>query len=130
MEQGLNMNELKEKRLNLLVALGEETHNLVRGGSMTISDKLRSLSEEIKKADIQISKTSNAVDISCCPQCHEALQADAMFCSKCGFAVKEYFAAYVAKCHCCGTPMKAEQNYCVVCGTKQSSHFSIEKSAE
>lgn len=130
MEQGLNMNELKEKRLNLLVALGEETHNLVRGGSMAISDKLKSLSEEIKKVDIQIGKTSNAVDRTCCPQCHGELQVDTIFCSKCGFGVKEYFAAYVAKCNCCEAPMKAEQNYCVVCGTKQNSHFNLEKSAE
>lgn len=130
MEQELSINELKEKRFNLLVALGEETHNLVRGRSAMISDKVKSLSEEIKKVDIQIGKASNRVDRTCCPQCHSELQADAMFCSKCGFAAAEYFAAYVTKCHCCDMPMKAEQNYCVVCGTKQNSHFSLEKATE
>lgn len=119
MEQGLNMNELKEKRLNLLVALGEEVHSLLREGNMSVSEKLQSLSEEVKKVDVQISRASHTIDKTSCPQCHGELQADAVFCSKCGFAAGEYFAAYVAQCHYCGMPMKADQNYCTACGTKQ-----------
>ena len=130
MEQGLNINELKEKRLNLLVALGEEVHNLVRGEENVLSDKVRSLSEEVKKVDIQIGKNSSIVDKTTCPKCQGELQEDSVFCSKCGFAAKEYFAMYVEQCDYCKAPMKTKQNYCNVCGTKQTKVLSLEKAAE
>ncbi len=126
----LNVSELKEKRLNLLVTLGEEVHSAIRRGDAVISEKAKSLSEEVKKVDVQIGQNTNKLEKGICPKCQGELQEEAKFCSKCGFAVEEHFAMYVAHCSYCNTPMQAEQNYCSVCGTKQLKAFSLEKAAE
>lgn len=127
-EEGLN--ELKEKRLNLLVSLGEEAHSLLRSEKQEVSDKMKNISEEIKKVDVQINQITNPMDDSSCPQCHAKLEQGTMFCKECGFAVQQYFAAYVTKCSCCGVPMKAEQKFCIACGTKNKNQQLLEKVAE
>ena len=112
--------ELKEKRMNLLIALGEEVHSEIRKHQGQFSEKMNNLSKEIKQVDIQISAHTHVLDMNACPQCSAQLEVEAMFCKQCGFAVKEYYAAYVKKCTCCEAPMKAEQKFCGNCGTMEA----------
>lgn len=117
--EGLESNKLKEKRGDLLLALGEEAHKVLRQEQEVVSEKMKQLSEEIKVVDIEINHLNNPIDKTCCPKCHRKLAGEEAFCRECGFAVQQFFAAYVTKCECCGVPMKGEQNYCSVCGTKR-----------
>lgn len=125
--ENVGLNELKEKRMNLLIALGEETHSAIRRQEVQNSEKMKNISNEIKQVDIQISTLTHSNDIGACPKCQAQLEAEAMFCKQCGFAVKEYYAAYVSKCSCCGSPMKAEQRFCGSCGTMKSKENDLEK---
>ena len=120
-----SMNELKEKRGNLLLALGEEAHKTLRLGS-DISEKMKQLSNQIKEVDIKINRMSNPVDYTVCPQCQHKLSQEEAFCGECGFAVKQFYAAFDAKCICCKSLIKSTQQFCNVCGTRQRNAESEE----
>ena len=122
-----SLNELKEKRLNFLIALGEETHGEVRKQNNSLTDKMKKLSLEIQKIDVQIDGLTNQVSIGCCPQCQTPLDTECIFCKQCGFAVKEYFSAYVKKCSFCGNPMKENQKFCIRCGEQYRKQVKLEK---
>lgn len=116
----ISLNELKEKRLNLLIALGEETHGEVRKQNSNLTDRMKKFSLEIQKIDVQIDKLTNQISIGCCPQCQTPLDTEVIFCKQCGFAVKEYFSSYVKKCSFCGNPMKEKQTFCTRCGEQDA----------
>lgn len=129
-EGKVSIAELKERRINLLIALGEQAHNSVRKEDGSFTDKMMSISQQIKEVDIQIGNMTYFIDYTSCPKCQTKAEPGTVFCKQCGFGVKEYYAAYVKKCDCCGELMKAEQRFCITCGTKSSEYTGLENVAE
>lgn len=120
MGEELNLNQLKQERMNVLLRMGEEAHRLVREGKQEMNEEIMEASKAIKDIDIQIGKLSGSFDYTLdkCPNCGNGIEQGVAFCGSCGFSIRDYLNQFTAKCDVCGARISEGQGFCEVCGTK------------
>lgn len=119
-EKIMDQKALEQKRLKLVMELGEEMHRTIRCKESFGGEKLKAISDEIRKVDGEIGKLAGDLNPKVCPQCGTALEEGIMFCGNCGCNVKDYYGKYTKTCPICGKKATEEQSYCGACGSKIS----------
>lgn len=121
---------LKEQRRNFSI-LGHDYYKKVTEEEGLVINELVSYVEEIKEAEIKISKLQQQmlsldkalqepVD-NICPQCGKLMEAEAKFCSACGtFLDIEQEQVKENVCKSCGNTLKAGAHFCAKCGAPVS----------
>ncbi|MDM5314844.1 zinc ribbon domain-containing protein [Fictibacillus sp. b24] len=123
-----NSAEAAAKRLELIVALGEQTYELLRKEEITLAG-LTGLAQAILDQDrlmYETNKTINEMnaktetDLTC--ECGVHLNANAKFCGGCGQKVesrnKDQQDDYTLKCDTCKELNPGDSHYCGCCGNK------------
>lgn len=120
MGEELNLNQLKQERMNVLLRIGEEAHKLVRNGDQEINEAIKQASQSMRDIDIKIGQLSGSFNYTLdkCPKCGNAIEQGVAFCGSCGFSIRDYENQFTAKCNICGARIGEGQTFCEICGTK------------
>jgi Double zinc ribbon len=118
--------EAAAKRLELIVALGEEVYELVRRGELGLT-RLTVSAQAIQEQDSIIYRVSKSIseindkneDSYTC-ECGAPLNANAKFCGGCGQKVeiqnKVHVKEYTLQCLTCGEMNPSGSDFCGCCG--------------
>lgn len=121
---------LKEQRRNFSI-LGHDYYKKVTEEGELIISELTSYIEEIKEAEIKISKLQQQMSSldkelqepvdNICPKCGKLMEVEAKFCSACGTFLKvEQDQSKENVCRSCGNTLKAGAHFCGKCGASVS----------
>ena len=111
-------NQLRQKRIEAILELGEFYYKKLRQTRAFGEEEIRSVVEQIAELDLEIVKVSGTwmTEGNCCPNCGEKTGEKSMFCTGCGYSIKDYMQQFIGNCSRCGAKVKKEQNFCDVCG--------------
>lgn len=117
MEQ-LNENQLKVKRAETMMQIGEFYYKKFRELSTTPDEEVMSLIDMVINLDLQIAQVTGACieQQGVCPSCGTEIGENSLFCQNCGFSLKEHADQFIGNCTRCGAKIRKGQNYCDVCG--------------
>lgn len=116
--ENLNEKQLKIKRAEAVLQLGEIQYKMLRETKQEVSDEVLSIVESIAKIDLEIAKITGIwmEAEGQCPNCGGQIGENSVFCGSCGYSMKEHAAQFVGTCKRCGAKIKKGQNFCEVCG--------------
>ena len=116
--ENLNEKQLKIKRAEAVLQLGEIQYKMLRETKQEVSDEVLSIVESIAKIDLEIAKITGIwmEAEGQCPNCGGQIGVNSAFCGSCGYSMKEHAAQFIGTCKRCGAEVKKGQNFCEVCG--------------
>lgn len=119
MEQ-LNENQLKVKRAETVMQIGEFYYKKFREQSATPADEIQGLVNTVAEFDLQIARVSGAwmTQEGICPRCSTQVDETTAFCPNCGYSMKEYKEQFVGTCNRCNAKIRTGQKFCDVCGVR------------
>ena len=117
MEQ-LNENQLKVKRAETIMQVGEFYYKKFREQSAAPDAEIQNLVNMVAELDLQIARVTGAwmEQEGVCPSCGTQVGENTAFCPNCGYSMKEYLAQFVGNCNRCNAKIRTGQKFCEVCG--------------
>ena len=117
MEQ-LNENQLKVKRAEAVMQIGEFYYKKFREQSATPDADVEKLVTMVAELDLQIARVTGAwmEQEGVCPSCGGQVGENTAFCPNCGYSMKEYQEQFIGTCNRCNAKIRKEQKFCDVCG--------------
>ena len=123
-----NLAEVKETRLQNVVALGELVHKS-RINNVNNDTAIQQLSTAILHGDQQIYQTTKQIlaataTTGSCSKCQSELPASAKFCGTCGQVNEVYVLnnAPTKQCGTCNQQIDATSQFCPCCGVVQGGN--------
>lgn len=117
MEQ-LNEKQLKEKRAEAVMRIGEIYYKKFREESMIPDAEVQNLANTVAEIDLQIARVTGAwmEQEGVCPSCGTQIGDGTAFCPNCGYSMKEYLEQFIGNCGRCNAKIRKGQKFCDVCG--------------
>lgn len=117
MEQ-LNENQLKVKRAEAIMQIGEIYYKRFREESAVPDAEIQSLVIAVADIDLRIAKLTGAwmEQEGVCPSCGMQIGENVAFCPNCGYSMKEYLEQFIGNCSRCHAKIRKGQKFCDVCG--------------
>lgn len=114
--------ELEMKRLQAIFALGEHLYMRYRTDAFHSDEELQPYFTQLAAIDKEIGQSGGKIYFSNhlekCPNCNKPLKEKGMFCTECGFSIKEFLEQFTKICPNCQAMQIEENVFCEVCGTK------------
>lgn len=119
MEQ-LNENQLKVKRAETMMQIGEFYYKKFREQSAIPDAEVQNLAEMVVYLDLQIAQVTGACmeQEGICPNCGGQVGEDTAFCPNCGYSMKDYIEQFIGNCSRCSAKIRKGQKFCDVCGMR------------
>ena len=125
MKQKEQIEQLKQKKIALLLQLGEQAHQKIIHNQFDLAEivphsaSVLALDKEIYQTSMQLIGDDQVQNS--CTKCHQTMNRAAKFCGACGNPNELYVEVNISKktCSICEEHIPSTSNYCPCCGSKQ-----------
>lgn len=114
--------ELEMKRLQAIFELGEHIYLRYRAGAFHDDEEFQPYFAKLAAIDKEIGQSGGKIyfsnHLTTCPNCNQPLKEKGLFCTECGFSIKDFLEQFTKVCPICHAMQMEGNVFCEVCGTR------------
>ena len=122
----ININEAKQKKIELLLELGTMTYEHIRKNKINrdlfdnIDSQILEIDKVIYENNLKIKEQDHTKEIEYYCECGYEFKSGDKFCAECGEKRPDEEVEYATFCKICDNIIDEDSNYCICCGSKLS----------